>query len=136
MRVNVAAVGTEGDEVIGVLQAQMPSPRGAHRHAAQYDTVAVYRVVATDGLNGLKDVGFPGPAVSVFDPTQWVELQILSLRDIRPRAVGLVEPAHEPEFAHPQWPAAAVKHDVQAHGPAGAVVLRHNDAVGLHRAVH
>ena len=83
MRVDVAAVGPEGDEAVGVLEPQVPGPRGPHRHAAQHDPVAVDVVVAADGLDRLEDVGLAGPAVAVLDPAQRVQLDVVPVGGVR-----------------------------------------------------
>ena len=136
MRVDVAAVGAEGDEAVGVLEPQVPGPGGPHRHPAQDDPVAVDGVVAAGGLDRLEDVGLAGPAVAVLDPAQRVQLDVVPVGGVRGGAVPLVEASEEPELAHPHRPAAAVEHDVEPHGPVPVVLRRHDHGVGLDRAVH
>ena len=93
MRVHIAAVRPEGDEAVGVLQPEVPRPRGAHRHAAQHDAVAVDVVVAADGLDGLEDVGFARPAVAILDAAQRVQFDVVLIGRRpsprrRPRRIG------------------------------------------------
>ncbi len=114
----------------------MPGPRGTHRHPAQDDPVSVNRVIAAGRLDGLEDVGLSGPSVAVLDAAQRVELEVPSVRGILSGGFGVVESAHESEFAHPRRPAAAVQHDVQAQRPGRVVPRRDDHAERLHRAVH
>ena len=75
VRIHVAAVGAEGDEAVGVLQSQVPRPRGPHRHAAQNDPVPIDGVVPANGLDRLEDVGLAGPAIAVLDPAERMQLE-------------------------------------------------------------
>ena len=136
MRIDVAAVRPQGDEAVGVLQAQVPGARGAHRHAAQDDPVAVDVVIAADGLDRLEDVGLAGPAVAVLDAAQRMQLDVVLLGGGLAVVVAVVEAAHEAQLAHADRLAAAVQHHVEPDRLARVVLRRDDHAVGLHRAVH
>ena len=60
MRVDVAAVGPEGNKAVGVLEAQVPGAGRSHRHAAQHDAGAIDAVVALV-LAHVVEAGEPSP---------------------------------------------------------------------------
>ena len=136
VRIHVATVGAEGDEAIGVLEAEVPGAGGAHGHAAEHNALAVDGIIAANGLDGLEDVGFAGPAVAVLDSAQGMQLDEVLFGSTRAGVVAVVEPAHESQLAHADGPGAAVQDDVEAAGPGRIVIGGHHEAEGLRRAVH
>ena len=136
VRIDVAAVRPEGDEPVGMLESQVPRPRGAHRHAAQHDAVAVDVVVAADVLDRLEDVGLARPAIAVLDAAQRMQLdERLIDRAPANRCRPAVEPLHEPQLAGPLRLRAAVQHDIEADRLLRIVPPGNDQSVRLHRAI-
>src|SRR3954454_16629542 len=102
MGIHVAAVGSDGDEAVRMLQSQMPRPGSAHGHAAQYDSVAVDAIIAARGFDGFKDIRLPSPAVAVLHPAERVQLDVVRVR-CGLSGVAFIEPRDELQLTHPNW---------------------------------
>ena len=118
-----------------MFEPQVPRSRGAHRHAAEDDPIAVDAVATTDILDGLENIRLAGPAVAVLDPAEWMELDERCIGRVAVGPVPLVEPSHEAHLAHPDRTAAPVQHDVEPHHLLRVMMFRHEEAVGLPGAV-
>ncbi len=101
MRVDVAAVGAEGDKEVGMFEPQVPGSRGAHRHAAQNDPIPIDVVPSADRLDGLEHVGFAGPTVAILDAAQGMQFDERLLAERRRRACRLFKAIYETKLAQP-----------------------------------
>lgn len=133
--IDVAAVGAERRESAWMLEAQMPSAGSAHRHPAQYNALTVNVVVSANGFNGLENVCFARPSVTVFDPSEGVEFDE---GNVWPRAIliAFLETFDEAGFTHADGLGASVEDDIQSERGFSVVPCGDNDSVGLHGAVY
>src|SRR5579864_5879682 len=113
----------------------MPGARGAHRHAAQDDALAVDVVGAADGLDRLENIGLSGPAIAVFDAAQWVQFDETLLGSVCGLGIAFIKSTQKAHLAHADRPAAAMKHNVQPKRLT-AVASWHDDTIGLNRPVY
>jgi hypothetical protein len=99
MGIDVAAVRAESDEFVGMLQSEMPCARGSHGHASENDPSAVDGITSANGLDGLEDIGFASPAVTVLHAAEWMKFDVIGLR--RRFALGFagIKPREEAQFA-------------------------------------
>ena len=95
MRIDVTAIWPDGDEAVGMLQAEMPGARRTHRHAAQHDAVAIDVVVAAHRLDGLENIRLARPAVSVLHTTKRMQLDVVHVRRVASVLIAFVEAADE-----------------------------------------
>lgn len=93
VRIHVAAIRAKGGEANGILEAQVPGSRGAHRHPAQDNPAPVDVVAGAHGFDRLEDVGLAGPTEGVLYSPERVQLDpILFGRDLA-SAVAVEEAA-------------------------------------------
>ncbi len=74
MGVDIPAVRPQRHEPVGMFEPQVPCSRGAHRHAAEDDPIAVDAVATTDILDGLENIRLAGPGDCAGDGREKTEL--------------------------------------------------------------
>lgn len=131
VRIDIAAIGPESDEFIGVLESEMPSARCAHGHTSQYDSVPIDGVSTADGFDGLEHIGFSGPTVAILHTAERVEFDIIHVGRWPAFGVLGIKPGEKAKFAQSRGARAAVQDDIQPDGFAARAGFGDDQAVRL-----
>ena len=65
MRIDIAAVRAEGDEIAWVLETQMPGTGRSHRHAAENNATPVDAVSLANVVNRFENIRLARPTVAI-----------------------------------------------------------------------
>ena len=128
--VDEASAAVDSAESVGAAGSDLPRPRSPHREAGKHQPIAVDRDDPIEGVEGLKDVDRPGslPAVAVaaegMEDDAIVGEKLAGLAGLLPEEVEIGITL-----------AAAMEPDPHRHRLGAVEPLRHDDPVGLRRAV-
>ena len=128
--IDEAGAAVNRAEPVGAPGTDLPRPGSSHREAGEHDPVAVDRDDPIEGVEGLEDIDRPRPLPAVAVAAEGMEDDAIVGKELTGLA-GLLPEEMEIGVAL----ATAMEPDPHRCRPGAVERVRHDDPVGLHRAV-